>query len=376
MLNRKSIVSVYVRHAGTCQYEGKEFYRGCNCPKFLRYSAGGKQHRLSAHTRSWAVAEEKGAERQAQLDAGQSGEPIAAAAQPLIADYIRTYVTGKESENKSHDTVRKLRYQLGTFEKFMAARSKFYPTDITTQDLIEYRSTWGSWKSGVTKQKGQQNLRGFIRFCCRANDAAELLKALKTINLTREDKERVKPRPFSEAELKKMLAAVPRVFPDQKKAARLTTLIHVMTSTGMAIRDAVQLERASISDGWLNISRQKTGKAVKQKLDPSLHQELLGVLNGNPKYVFFSGANLPNSEVGTWQTDLRKVMRAAGCYIKGNLSHRFRDTFVDWHLGQGSGLNEIAAMLGDTVLVLQTHYADLVSKRMEERLAKVPTRTW
>jgi len=49
---------------------------------------------------------------------------------------------------------------------------------------------------------------------------------------------------------------------------------------------------------------------------------------------------------------------------------------VDWHLGQGSGLNEIAAMLGDTVTVVESHYADLLSKRMEERLAKVPTRVW
>ena len=132
MLNRKPVVSVFVRHARTCQYEGKEFYRGCNCPKYLRYSAAGKQHRLAASTRSWAVAEEKAAERQAQLDAGQSGTPIATAVQPTIEAYIQTYVLSKVGENRSNETVRKLRFQLGMFEKFMASRSKFYPTDITS----------------------------------------------------------------------------------------------------------------------------------------------------------------------------------------------------------------------------------------------------
>ena len=69
-------------------------------------------------------------------------------------------------------------------------------------------------------------------------------------------------------------------------------------------------------------------------------------------------------------------MEDAGLWIKGNLSHRFRDTAVDFWLGAGCSLTEIAAMLGDTVSVLEEHYLSLISKRMEERLAKVPVRTW
>jgi len=39
-------------------------------------------------------------------------------------------------------------------------------------------------------------------------------------------------------------------------------------------------------------------------------------------------------------------------------------------------MTEIAAMLGDTVAIVEKHYADLASKRMEERLAKIPVRAW
>ena len=156
----------------------------------------------------------------------------------------------------------------------------------------------------------------------------------------------------------------------------MTALIHCMVSTGLAIRDTIQLERDSLRDGWLRINRQKTDKLVKQRLDPALHAELLAVTNGNPKYVFWNGSSLPNSAVGIWQHDLRALMEDAGLWIKGNLSHRFRDTAVDFWLGAGCSLTEIAAMLGDTVSVLEEHYLSLISKRMEERLAKVPVRTW
>ena len=59
-----------------------------------------------------------------------------------------------------------------------------------------------------------------------------------------------------------------------------------------------------------------------------------------------------------------KLFEDAGLSTKGNLSHRFRDIAVDFWLGQGCGLPEIAAMLGDTVAVVETHHADLASKRI------------
>jgi site-specific recombinase XerD len=149
-----------------------------------------------------------------------------------------------------------------------------------------------------------------------------------------------------------------------------------MVSTGLAIRDTIQLERGQIRDGWLRIKRQKTGKAVNQPLDAALHRELLAVTNGNPRYVFWNGTSLPHSATGVWQADLQKLMEDSGLWIKGNLSHRFRDTACAFWLGAGCSMTEIAALLGDTVAIVEKHYAALASKRMEERLARVPVRTW
>ncbi|SRR5712692_32133 len=365
---KRSVVTIFVRHRGSCPHEGKPFYRGCDCAKWLRYSLEGRQKREPAETGSWTVAEEKRAARQAQLEGGADVTKATSPAQRngTIAAAIATFISAKESENISESVQRKLRYQLGLFEQFMANRSKFFPGEITPQDVIEFRSSW-KW-SDLTRIKAQQNLRGFLRATCREN-RTELLDALKTIRESKEGRERRKPKPFSEDEIKRILK--------HTTDPKMQTLVRLIVSTGLAIRDAVQLERKQVADGWLRIERQKTGRSVRQKLDSGLHAELLATLNGHPRYVFWNGSSsTADSETKRLHTIMRGIMKAAGCYSKGNVFHRFRDTAVDYWLGAGWSMTDVAAALGDTLAVCERHYSDLASKRFEDRLAKLPVRTW
>jgi len=371
-LQRKSIVAVYTRHSGTCPHKEDESYPRCGCPKWMRWSRDGRQHRKPANTRTWGNAEKTAAEMQRRLDSGEEAAPVQASKTPTIAAWAETFITNKQSKGVTAATERKIRYHLSTFETFMSARSRFFPSDLTVPDCVAYRASWSSWKSSATRAKAQQNIRSFTRFMGRA----DLLPTFDTIIPTKEDKARQAPKPFTETELKKLLAQVPATFDDPVKVARVTTLIRCMVSTGLAIRDVVQLEKSHIKDGWVRIHRQKTGRAVNQRLDPALHSELLAVTNGNPRFVFWSGQGTPVSAVTNLQTDLRKVMKGAGVYIQGNLSHRFRDTFVDERLDAGWPITDIAQALGDTVSVLEAHYLSLISKRSQERLAKLPVRSW
>jgi len=382
---RKSVVTIFVRHGAECRDDGKPFFRGCNCPKWLRYSGDvclcghshkGRQHRFASGVRSWAQAEEKREEAQKRLDAGdETPLPATETAQKTVTQSIKTFLLAKQGERLSNATIRKLRYQLTLFDNFLADRSRFFPSEITPTDVVEFRATW-KWKSGVTRQKAQQNLRGFLRSSIHGDNLKGLLEVLKPIKLSKADHARLEPQPFNEEELTRLLAQVRETFPDREKAERVTALIHCQVATGLAIRDTVQLEREHIAGGWLRIRQQKTGRPVRQKLDPSLYNELLKVTNGNPKYVFWNGTSLPESATGLWQEDLRTLMKDAGLWIKGNLSHRFRDTAVDFWLGQGWTLTDVADALGDTVAIVERHYKSLESKRTEERLAKLPVRAW
>ena len=373
-MKRPIAVTPFTRHRKSCPSADRgEFFPRCDCPKFLRYYLNGRLHRRPAQTRTWSVAEDNAAELQVSL---QKGNPIIVRVEtenPTIEQAVETFISGKGTEGLSKATLRKLRYQLGEFERFMSSRSKFYANEITATDVIEYRAGWISWKSGVTRQKAQQNLRGFLRFACTKN-LPDLLAALKPVRLSKVDKARLEPRPFTEKELKHLLAQVPVTFPHNGKASRMTALIHCMVATGLAIRDTVQLERSNIQDGWLRIERQKTNKRVRQRLDSALVDELMAV--AHERYIFWDEAGEITSSVGLYQTDLRQLMQDASLWVKGNLSHRFRDTAVDFWLGQGCDLTTVAALLGDTTRTVERHYADLASKRMESRLAKTPLRQW
>jgi hypothetical protein len=97
-----------------------------------------------------------------------------------------------------------LAYQFPLFDAFLSARSKFFPYEITPQDVVEFRATWPSadgkkWKSGVTRQKAQQNLRGFLRSCCGDN-LKGLLDVLKPIKLSKADHARLEPSQLHESD--------------------------------------------------------------------------------------------------------------------------------------------------------------------------------
>jgi integrase len=292
---------------------------------------------------------------------------------PTITQAVETFITAKLSEGCGPSTIRKLRYQLGLFEQFLAERSKFFPVEITVTDVIEFRASW-DWESGVTRQKAQQNLRSFLRSCCREN-LADLLTALKTIRLSKADIARLEPQPFSEDEIQKLLAQIPVTFNGRPDIiTRLTVLVHFMAATGVAIRDAVQMERANIAGGWLRFRRQKSNRPVEQRLDAGLCRELETLANG--RYIFWGGTSSAASAAGLLQTYMRRVMKDADLWIDGNLFHRFRDTAVDYWFGQGASELEVATMLGDTVPIVERHYRKLMSKRLQARLAGVKVRAW
>ncbi|HWO32446.1 MAG TPA: PEP-CTERM sorting domain-containing protein [Candidatus Acidoferrum sp.] len=119
------------------------------------------------------------------------------------------------------------------------------------------------------------------------------------------------------------------------KAPSVRALVQLMRWSGLAIRDAATLRRDEIVFDKAkrlhrNItSRQKAGSHVSVPIPKPVAKELLGVLNGNPIYVFWTGQGTETTCVSHWLEDFRKLFRAAGIVARGNmLSHRLRDTFA------------------------------------------------
>jgi integrase len=207
----------------------------------------------------------------------------------------------------------------------------------------------------------QERLRAFLRFACTKDNLFDLLK-LKGIRIKAADRPqpRPQPQPYTDTELARLLAQVPKNFPDEPRCSRLTALIHLMVSTGLAIVEAVKLEKKNFEHGWLNIIRQKTESPVRQNLHPTLLKELQTVTNGNPRFVFWNGDIKLSSLTGLFQTNLREVMKDADVYTHGDLSHRFRDTYVKFLFDNGCTTTQVADAIGDTEAIEVKHYRSLV----------------
>jgi integrase/recombinase XerD len=367
------LISVYTRHSEGCKHEGDRFHKQCKCKKWVEYFHNGKQYRVSAKTRSWAIAEEVKRTLEEQFKNGVTAPAVTAPSstrRATVKEKAALFITGKEGENVSIAVLRKYRYELPRFEAFLSKRSKFYPSDITLDDLVEYRATWNEL-SKITQQKMQERLRAFLKFACPKDNLFDLLQ-LKGIRIKAKD--RPKPQPFTDAELSRLLAQVLVTFPDEPRCSRVTALIHLMVSTGLAIVDAVKLEKKDFEKGWLNIERQKTGRSVKQKLPSALLKELLTVTNGNPRFVFWNGDIKLSSLTGLFQANLRDVMKDAKVYTHGDLSHRFRDTYVKFLFDNGCTTTQVADAIGDTEAIVVKHYKEWIVD--EDLLQKLPQRTF
>ena len=73
------LISIIVRHSEDCKQKGDRFFKRCECKKWVEYFHNGKQQRVAAKTRSWAIAEEVKRTLEEQFKNGDSAPKIATA---------------------------------------------------------------------------------------------------------------------------------------------------------------------------------------------------------------------------------------------------------------------------------------------------------
>src|SRR5437773_3045838 len=301
-------IIVYVRHSSDCPHKAEgELFKGCTCRKHLRWWYQGRLFRRTAKTRSWGAAEKL----RSQIEAKYAGDPLASGSLPTnqerrksLEQAIQLFVASKRNQGVNEAVVKKYERELARLLKFLTARSKFFPAEIQLHDLEEFRSTWTEiYPSSATRQNVQARLRGFLRYCFDARwiDRVPRLSSIQV------DEPPTLPLTYEEYE--NLLQQIPTEF-DSAKARKVAALVQLMRHSGLAIRDAVTLEKDEIQrDAKKKIyrivtNRQKTGTHVSVPIPDDVAKEVLAVLNGNPRYVFWSTGNGKEQSVVTnWQHD-------------------------------------------------------------------------
>ena len=386
------VVTIYVRHSADCPHKGAgEFYRRCKCRKSLRWretqrdgSEGRKrvQQRRSAHTRSWAVAEQEKRKIENELASMASGDCVAGAVQlqepakTTIANAVSLFMSSKRSQGIVSDVLGKYERELNRLALFMEKRSRFTPQEIRLEDLTVYRAGWDDlYPSSTTRAKVQERLRSFLRFCYESR----LMDRVPRLSPIRVDE--APTLPLTDSQYGELLRAC-KLFPSPK-AERAHALVQLMRHSGLAIRDAVTLERAELRyDGGKGLhrvttNRQKTGTHVSVPIPPEVAEELKKamLLNVSKQYVFWNtGTGKPQSAVTNWQHDLREAFKMAGQV--GGHPHQLRDTFAVSMLEKGVPLEEVSKLLGhESIKTTERYYAKWVKTR-QDRLDMLVRGTW
>jgi integrase len=159
----------------------------------------------------------------------------------------------------------------------------------------------------------------------------------------------------------------------QFRADRLRALVLLIRWSGLAIQDAVTLERDRLSDdGKIFLYRAKTGVPVYVPIPPDIAEILRALPSSNPRYFFWSGNGDPQTACKGWRRSLTRLFEIANIREPDGTPKRchaymFRDTFAVELLNKGVPIDRVSLLLGhSSVKVTEKHYAPFVKERQQQ----------
>ena len=379
---------VYTRHSIKCARRHDRFWRRCHCPKWIRGFLDGKPIRVSAWTNDWDKAESKVREME---HPSLPSHPVIEVPEPparakvgsdshrvTIEEAVEAFLDDEEGRQLRKGTTGQsktlLRKQLIPWTQ----RQGFsYLDELTVSVLTKFRAYWSKDLDNCpnTARRKHERLCGFFHFCIRSEwinkNPARLLKPIKVNRVptgyyTRDEFARIIDATYAYGNWKGG-----RDF--HHRGARLRALLLLMRWGGLAITDAVTLERDKLTaDGKLFLYRAKTGTPVYVPLPAEVAQLLREVSNSNPRYFFWSGAGERENAKKSWDKSLRRLFKTANLREpdgapKRCTAHMCRDTFAVELLLSGVPLDQVSLLLAhDSIKVTERHYAPFVKARQEQ----------
>jgi integrase/recombinase XerD len=371
------IVRVYTRHSAGCPHRQDREWKRCLCWKWLQYNRDGKQIRQPTRVREWFTALQIAQKAERDMLNAELGHDKPQASAITIGYAVTSYLTDKIGQHLADATISKLRVIFEKqFEPFCESRRLLFLRDISLSDLNDWRATWED--GPLATRKKQERIKGFFYFCARNGWITEN----PALGLSR-IKADIRPAvPFTRDEFDKILAACDRFGKTEGQRMRVKTMLLLLRWSGLAIRDAVTLERDKLDgQGRLMLRRAKTGVAVLAPLPPHVVAALQSLPSENARYFFWTGNGLPKSAVADWQRALRRVFTLADLRNKDNSKkrchpHMLRHTFAVECLLAGIALEDVARLLGhSSVRTTERFYAPWVKSRAD-RLEEVVKASW
>ncbi len=274
-----------------------------------------------------------------------------------VDEACEAYLRDLEARNLSRSTCEGYRSLFRKLQAFAAQEGIESLGDLNRAALRTWREGW-TWTASTQRQYLGQ-LKAFFGFAQSEGWIAE--SPARGIKQPKSDA--VPTMPLSVDEVRDLLHAA-----NQKP--REQALLLLLRYSGLAIRDAVTLERTAIqSDGELVLRRAKSGELVTVVLPGEVILALDAVADPPRRHFFWTGESLAETAVKYWRKRLQAVADMAG--VKGFHPHRMRDTFAVELLLAGVAIQDVSTLLGhSSVQTTERHYAPWNQAR-RNRLSKL-----
>jgi site-specific recombinase XerD len=396
-------VTVYKRHSRDCaKGRANREYSKCGCRLRMEGSAttdaevravasvypGFSQRgrfRLTANTRNMEDAQKlaRSIERKAVDIVAGVADP---ADRMTVAKAVETFMTAKRNSGIEEPTLRKLNLTVARIKEFCDAEKIDFLADVNLTHVTAWE--WGRYfKTTQSLIANQERAKSFFRYFHNAgiitkNPAAAWTRIKGKI-------EQVSG--FTAKQYEHILAAVPKAGFSSEMQPRVRALVELMRHAGLGIIDACTIERENIVKNGNQYrvqltSRQKTSKkhqrqAIDNAIPRHVGEALVGVLNGNPRYVFWNGGRSGDGDVEDkrvavkhWAKQIRTLLNAAG--LRDATSHMFRHTLAIEMIRHGATFEDVAAVLGNTVGVVAKFYSHEWVKVRQDKTDAAIQATW
>jgi site-specific recombinase XerD len=308
----------------------------------------GSYVRESLKTRDWKHAEEI-----KQQWEEQGKKPARPAPLVKLEDFRKRFNLNMATEGKSHETIRKYEQLFKQLEAFAFKKRIQFLTEFDLPLLEEFRSEWPD--GDLAKQKKQERLRSVFKYAhnrklIESNPASELGKIV------------VKPKqvvPFTDNEMSAILDAA------KARNVKAYALILLMRYSGLRISDATMLRLDQLERNRLSLRTQKAHKDVSVLLPEAVAEALRAFVPTSEGYFFWNGTTSLKAVTNLYRDHyLSPVFKAAK--LAGNPHpHQFRHTFAIKLLSNGTSVENVAVLLGNTPKIVWKHYAAWVKERQE-----------
>jgi len=369
-------IDIFVRHAADCPHRDNEHWKRCRCRKHLRWTWQGKQHRKTAKTRSWEAAERAKREQEFKYEDAQRETLTENKPPSTVEEAVKAFLAEKRGGRSAPPTLGKYKLTLDRLQEFCDRQNIQFMREIRLEHLSAWREEWSKYYSSkFALRNNQSRVRHFFRY---AQNAGMILQnpatSLSTIKITDEDFE---VDPFSEAEFRRILKAIPKCEEiGEPIRDRVKLLMQLQRWSGLSMVDAVCLEKTELVKTGkyfrIDTTRRKTGVRVSNVIPRWLGQELLKIKNVNQQYFFWSGESSTKSACSVYDKLYRSVFNRAKISHGG--SHRLRHLFAVSLLEKGVDIRIVSRALGHkSVTITERYYAKWNLKQqstLEQSLAK------